>query len=240
MISHSPKPLQIKSRFPWRKRVTFIVGFKCFDGLVLCADSLEEDGYTKRLVNKLNAATIAEEWGIGIGCAGTGAGITKFMAKLRELIGNGSYDRYHTEAVIEATLKHMQEQYPQEGIELIGALWGPNETHMYRTYRDSHCLSVMGLGFVCAGMDLSLPDVVLDSIFDELMGVDEAVRLGIFVTAIMKDKVDGCGGPTRVLIYKKGHEGWRHLEDQEVAAIECEFPMTEVYGMIYQYWQAKR
>ena len=221
--------------------MTFIVGFSCFDGLVLCADSLEEDGYTKRIVDKLGAQTIAGEWGIGIGCAGTGPGITKFMAKLNELLGTDSYDRYKTEAVIEATLKHMQEQYPKEAVEFVAGLWGPNETNMYRSYRDSHCLSVCPpLGFICAGMDLSLPDVVLDSIFDNLMGVEEAARLGIFVTAIMKERVDGCGGPTRVQLYKKGSTVWRDFEYEEVERIEKDFPMDEVYGMIYQYWRTKR
>ena len=46
-----PKP---KKRLPERRpRVTFIVGIRCANGLVLAADSQEGDGITKRFVNKL-------------------------------------------------------------------------------------------------------------------------------------------------------------------------------------------
>jgi 20S proteasome alpha/beta subunit len=33
--------------------MTIALGMRCMDGMVLCTDSLESDGVTKRLVNKL-------------------------------------------------------------------------------------------------------------------------------------------------------------------------------------------
>src|SRR5260370_28672946 len=178
--------------------MTFVVGFECHDGLVLCAESLEEDGYIKRIVPKLRSRVVNGEWGIAFGCSGTSPGINKFSDKLGELIGTGKYDRYATENTIEATLKYMQQQHPQQQLELIIGLWAQKETHLYPDYQNSHCMSVGGgFGFVCCGMDLSLGDVILDGIFDEAMGVEEAAKMGIFATAVVKAKVDGCGWPTR-------------------------------------------
>jgi len=36
--------------------MTFVVGLKCADGIVLCTDSLEEDGITKKRVNKITVS----------------------------------------------------------------------------------------------------------------------------------------------------------------------------------------
>jgi len=49
--------------------MTIAIGFKSTDGIVLCADSLEQDGVTKRNVAKICSYQVGEEWGIAIaGC----------------------------------------------------------------------------------------------------------------------------------------------------------------------------
>jgi hypothetical protein len=39
--------------------MTIGVGFKCTDGIVLCTDSLESDGVTKRMVDKIWASVVS-------------------------------------------------------------------------------------------------------------------------------------------------------------------------------------
>jgi len=41
MISKKPLPRQKPERLPERKAVTIIAGFKCSDGIVVCADTQE-------------------------------------------------------------------------------------------------------------------------------------------------------------------------------------------------------
>src|SRR3981081_2875848 len=102
----NPKPhSQPKPKRPQkRKAVTFILGLHCRDGLVLCSDSLEADGYTKKTVQKLFKYEVEGKWGIGFGCAGTAAACTNFSDRLMELLDDKEpYDRRGTEKLIEAT-----------------------------------------------------------------------------------------------------------------------------------------
>jgi 20S proteasome alpha/beta subunit len=125
--------------------VTFIVGLNCKNGLVLCADSLEADGYNKRNVQKLFKHEAENEWGLAFGCSGTGAACTNFSDRLLELIDDQeSYDRRGTEKLIEATIAYMKRQYPDESLDVILGLWGinPAETRLYRAQSNTQCLSV--------------------------------------------------------------------------------------------------
>src|SRR5260370_4951034 len=165
--------------------MTFVVGFECHDGIVLCEESLEDDVYIKRIVPKLRSRVVNGEWGIGLGCCCTSPGINKFSDKHGELIGTGKYDRYATENTIEATLKYMQQEHPQEQMELIIGLWAQKETHLYRVYQNSHCMSVGGgFRFVCCVMDLPLADGFSDCLFVIQTRTKNTPNLGVFPTAI--------------------------------------------------------
>lgn len=230
----APKP-----RLPRRKAVTFIVGFECYDGMVLCSESQEGDGYNKRYLYKLRSRDINGQWGIGFGCAGSSPAINRFTDKFRELLGYDAYDRYKTESIIEQALRYMQEQYPQDGLEIIAGIWGPTETRLYRSFQTTHCISVEN-GYACIGMDVSLAKVIIESIFDESMGVDEALRLGVFVTTMAKECLDGCGGPIRAKVYRTGMGAWQDIPDDYLVKVEREFPPEEFYGSIFQYWKGKK
>jgi 20S proteasome alpha/beta subunit len=52
--------------------MTIAVGFSHLNGMVLCADSLESDGVTKKRVNKIHTCDIGGEWGYALACAGEG------------------------------------------------------------------------------------------------------------------------------------------------------------------------
>ena len=48
--------------------MTMAIGFKCEDGVILCADSLEADGFTKAYVPKTNVMGYLDPtgtWGVG-------------------------------------------------------------------------------------------------------------------------------------------------------------------------------
>jgi hypothetical protein len=66
--------------------MTFIAGLRCQDGLVLCSDSLESDGYNKKNVQKLFFHEMEGQWGAAFGCSGTGAACTNFSDRLLELL----------------------------------------------------------------------------------------------------------------------------------------------------------
>jgi 20S proteasome alpha/beta subunit len=202
--------------------VTFIVGMKCVDGLILAADSLEADGYNKKLVQKLFKHEVEGQWGLAFGCSGTGAACTNFGDRLLELVNDKQpYDRRGTEKLIEATMAYMKSQYPSEHLDVILGLWSrsPLQTRLYRAQSTVQCLSVES-GYVCAGLDVSLARFLLDSLLTSDSRVSDSGYLAAFVTSVMKDKADGVGGPTQLLYYHENATRWGEPSKKVISDIE--------------------
>jgi len=219
--------------------VTFVVGIKCKDGLVLCSDSLETDGYNKKFVQKLFKYEVNDKWGLAFGCSGTSAACTNFGDRLLELMKDARvYDRRGTEKLIEATMGYMKDQYPQETLDVVLGLWAndPNETRLYKAHTSTQCLSVEPT-YACAGMDVSLGRFLLDSILEgDNIKTKEAVHIAPFVTSVVKEKADGVGGPTQMLFHAKGHPVWLEAHKPSVAEIEKrQFPFADLEKSIRQF-----
>jgi 20S proteasome alpha/beta subunit len=224
-----PKPLPPKpKRLPERKAgVTFIVGLRCTNGLVLASDSLEVDGYTKKHVQKIFKYEVAGKWGLAFGCAGTAAACTNFSDRLLEILGQSdTYDRRGTEKIIEATMGYMRNQYPSEVLDVVIGLWNkePSEARLYKAHGNAQCLSVES-DYACAGMDISLARFLLDCVFASSdANVFDGSHVAALVTSVMKDKADGVGGPTQLLHYHEGNDRWCVLKKKAIEQMEqCGF-----------------
>lgn len=209
-------------RLPERKAVTFIVGLRCKDGVVLCSDSLESDGYIKGNVQKLFKYELPGKWGLAFGCSGTSAACSNFGDRLLERIADKvSYDRRSTERLIETTIAEMKQYYPNEFLDVIVGLWSlsPPENRLYKARTNTECLSIEA-NFVCAGMDVSLARFLLNSIFTDDVTVHDGGYIAAFVTNVMKEKADSVGGPTQLLCYVAGKEKWAAPKKEVIAKIE--------------------
>lgn len=218
--------------------MTFIVGLNCIDGLVLCSDSLETDGYNKTVVQKIFKYEVANEWGLAFGCSGTGAACTNFSDRLLELIDDKeSYDRRGIEKLIEATMTYMRGEYPGESLDVVLGLWGntPPETRLYRSQSNIQCLSIEA-HYVCAGLDVSLARFLLDSIFSDDVTVGDGLHLATFVTSVMKEKADGVGGPTQMFFYPIGKAKWMEGNKESIAELERrQFSFADLERSVKQY-----
>lgn len=204
--------------------MTFVLGMRCDDGLVLCSDSLESDGYTRKNVQKLFKYEVKGKWGLAFGCSASTAACTNFGDRFLELIDDKQdYDRRGTEKLIEATMSYMRSQYPNEPLNAIVGLWcvSPSEMRLYKASTENQCLSVES-DYACAGLDVSLARFLLDSVFTGASGANvmDGSHLGVFVTAIMKEKADGVGGPTQLLHYHLGAPSWCDFPEDSVASME--------------------
>ena len=218
--------------------MTFIVGFDCFDGIVLCADQQEGDGVTKRYVNKLYSCNIGSEWSVAVGASGDSGIIKSFWSKLQHLLGNESYDRFKTEATIQRAYDHMRGLHPDARMDLLVSICAASplpDKHIYKT--ESYCLAPQK-EFCCVGMDTTLAYFLLESIHDPLMGVDELVKLGVFVTSLMKKHADGVGGLTDVLIWRQGSTSFEALEQDYISSIEDAMEAQQIYDVLYNQWRA--
>jgi 20S proteasome alpha/beta subunit len=220
--------------------MTFVLGMLCEDGIVMCSDSLEGDGYSKSNVKKLYGFTEAHGgWGVAWGCSGDSPVIKRFNDKVLDLLGKEgpAYDRYRLEELFESLVRKMRDDYPNDRLSLVAAFWGitqhqKQDLRLYSVKETSHCLSVEEK-FACAGMDTSLGRFLLDSIYRKYLSVGEGEQLAVFVTAVMKEKADGVGGPTQLLGHYVSEKRWAESSSNLIAKAESSrYIIDDVEGAI--------
>jgi hypothetical protein len=231
--------------------MTFVLGMHCMDGMALFADTLESGGAVKRYRQKIHWQNVIAGWGIAWGVAGNALVADKFSEKLRALVGTEDYDRYKTELIVEKCLKLMRQQYAgsEEDIEVIVGICGtppwdhksnavylPNpEAHLYRGDSLTACLAPVN-DYCIAGMDVTLAAFLLRAMRNPFLRMDEALRLGVFTTAVMKEYASGVDGDTNVCIHKIGTQGWVPLLDREITVIETDFPVSAIEEHTTSFW----
>src|SRR4051794_7183753 len=123
----SPKPqsehlLERKKRLSGRRpRVTFVIGFHCYNGVVLCADSEENDRVNKTYVEKLYVRPVPENWQVCFGGAGDAVAIEKFRDKLWSRLQKEPSNEAKIERDTEEVLEHMEGLYPESGFDILMA-----------------------------------------------------------------------------------------------------------------------
>jgi len=223
--------------------MTFVVGFHCFDGLVLCADSEENDGINKKYVDKLYGLEVSAERQLCFGGAGSATAIDKFHSKLSDILAWNDFDEIKTELHVESVLDHMAKSYPHLGFDILLAQieTEKEQTLLYRTYQGEASLRPIEMGsFACVGMDTSLAQFLLGNLFDSFTQIEEALQLGIWVTNMSKIHAHGVSGPSAAFSYRRGDkDGWKRHYTPEISSIEDKYPLEEIRQMLHGYWVRK-
>jgi 20S proteasome alpha/beta subunit len=236
-------PWSRPKRLPERKpHMTFILGLNCLDGIVLSADSREEDGTNKKNVDKLLCFQNEGNWGMALGCSGYGPGISVFEENISELfqgttILRESYNRENIQVQLESAILAVYKKYPDQILDVIYGIWGkrPLEKIILHALHGVDCPEIVRY-FGIAGADASLANTLLSSMYLPSMEVAEVIRLAVFVTSVMKEKSVGVGGPTKVMSYKFGDDLWRECDPHEITALETKYPVQDFYDYLLQYW----
>lgn len=229
--------------------MTFVVGMKCRDGLVLCADTLESDGVTKTYHTKLSQFLWndgAEDWGLCWGASGSSYTCDKFKDKMKQAFKKQKYNRAAIEEKIETCLGFIRQSYPAaDEIRVVAGLFGKlqkpesgeslYELNLYRGASNSECFSPVRQ-YCCAGMDVTLADFFLANTYHPLMPVSHGKRLGVFVTNLMKRHADGVGGESDCISHVIGISEWRFSTASEISEIEEEFPLSSLDESVSRYW----
>jgi 20S proteasome alpha/beta subunit len=123
-----------------KPRMTFVLGMNYRNGIVVASDSLETDGFNKRFVDKICTYVVCDDWGTVVSCAGGGDVIRKFEQRLRDTLGNDSYDLRRIEQCVQSAIDEICQSHPDELEIVFGVFGGPAmfESHLYRTYPKSH------------------------------------------------------------------------------------------------------
>jgi len=231
--------------------MTFIVGMRCSDGIVILADTLESGGVVKRYRQKVHAENVIAGWGVAWGVAGNAHVADKFSQKLRELLGHDFYECHKTELVVERCLKWIRQQYsgPDEDIDVILGMFGTSrrdprsrgvstptpEQYLYRADSLTGCLAPVK-DYYTAGMDVTLATFILENMRNPFGYIDEAIRLGVFATAVMKKYATGVGGDTNGFVYRLGIDGWAPVLERDILEIELSFPVVALERCASEFW----
>jgi|ERR1700733_1873592 len=185
-----------------RAKMSACLGFKRFDGIVLCADSAELDGFVKRKARKVRAFSLEGEWEVAVALAG-GKGLGDgFWGALKEELGG---DPFSEESVIttkiERVLKIYVDKYgaTDETFRVLVAVHGCvlNPSLFCQT---EAMLSPIESA-VAIGLGADLCEFLLSTFDDVHSSVHNAERLAVLIMSILADHVDGIDRPIHVAKY---------------------------------------
>jgi len=241
--SKKPK-IWVRPRSP---RMTIALAMWCMDGMVLCADSLETDGVTKRMVPKLWHYEVqhlgVQEWGIAIASAGEADLADSFNDNLKEILGNCDFDEEKLLNVLKMALRAVRITYKECDFGFLAAIYG-NPKLYSRIFRVTSGSSHLGpvRGYQAIGIGGDLANYLASYLYSRSMCVADAVRLGIFIINQAKIHVDGCGGPTAVTTYGGGFDSdayrFRDWGRNEIDLIEAELSDEKFRESTQAFWTA--
>jgi hypothetical protein len=226
--------------------MTFVVGIRCMDGLVIAADSLERDGYKRRYRNKLEIVSHKDEWAMCWGSAGNSDVIDKFSDKLKQCLRDIPYDRNKIENIVEQCLQAIKKKYPNAQVGIVAGLFGQRpkdkhgrrypEYHLYKGDTEQRCVWLEQT-YCCAGMDDSLAEFMLRNTYSAMGRAMEVVWLGVFVTSVMKEYADGVGGKVNAVYINNSTLQWIPLLRHQIEDAEKKLPITDIEKLVSEFWR---
>lgn len=219
--------------------MTFVLSMKFDNAMVICADSLEADGVTKRTRNKIDCFH-ARDWAVAWGGSGAANVVDKFSGKLKQVLRTvKSYNHDVIEDHFDTTLTYIQQQCQVgERLEIVAGLCtigvGEQEMFIYRGDLNSAVISPES-EYCAAGMDTTLAKFLMASLYHPQMGIEEAQELGVFVTGLMCKYADGVERPIQV-VFHIPTIGWTRVESKRLAVLDKAFSSEDAAVNLADYW----
>jgi 20S proteasome alpha/beta subunit len=208
-----PKPLRLLKE----GKVTIAAGFRCNDGIVLCADSLHTiSGYVKHHEGKIDTCAM-EDFVIAI----AGAGTTDYIRTAVETItrpGLEFIDLLQIEIALRDRMleffgRHLLpwSNFPESErpmVELLIAVTGKKKTQYHGLFHYAgtsfHRVyeKAIGAGILLAD-SLIAEHIHSDRVHRNPQTLPQLCSLAVFILSKVKKHVDGCGGYTDLVILDK-------------------------------------
>ena len=235
-------PLQDKppALRPIRKPMTIALGFNCLDGMVLCTDSMDSDGFTKSKVDKIWCYETQDDWGIAVANAGESDFIDSFTDNLKELFAGEQFDRDWIMATLRQAINAARTSYPDLQWAALFALFGPNlfDRKLLRVSANSkHIAPVTRYEAIGAGNQLA--KFLCSKMYTQVMSVDEAAELAVFIVLQCINHVDGCELPISLLTWKVGLKTWGFNPQEDVQKIIQKVNAVDLRENLLAYWREK-
>jgi 20S proteasome alpha/beta subunit len=185
--------------------MTFVIGFRCSNGIVLCTDSLEADGLTKRYISKTKVIGTTD-WSVAIAGAGPSGFIDKFTSDVSANLARGAYNRKEIESTVEDALSRFRSQYQEPFRILVGVQC--TRVADYALYRSDDNYLVPIKDHAHIGMGHSLWRFFAENLYKSGNSVEDNSRLAIFIMRQAISYVDGVDEPIRLATYTFGDQNW--------------------------------
>lgn len=219
--------------------MTIALAFNCVDGFVLLADSLESDGVTKKLVDKIWAYQVRNEWGISIASAGEADLADSFTDSLDAILGAEAFDQDKLLLTLRTAIAQTRRTYPEAEFGMLVGIFGPQFFRkVYRVTDNSKHLGPIRR-YEPLGIGSQLANFLCSQMFHEFSLVDEAIHLGVWILSRVCEHVQDCGGPISVIASKKDKNEWLYEHPEKVAMIQKELPADDLKKNLIDFWMAK-
>ncbi len=223
-----PKPLQSKpKRLSERNAVTIIAGFKCEEGVVVCADTQETLGTAKRSVPKLrfepcDHKTENEDHYSNLAVAFCGAGDGPFIDKLVSESWRVASQQTDLASVCTAIEDSIVRQYMKFGkIYQVGMC--PEVQLIYGVKMDGGSRLFTATGpivnekheYDSGGQGHYMADFLASKMHYIQLNIRQCAILAAYILHEAKDHVDGCGGDSQIAVLRNkgtcGTVGWHRI-----------------------------
>jgi 20S proteasome alpha/beta subunit len=224
MIQPKPRfPLPKPSRLSERKAVTIIAGFKCNDGIVLCADTQETIEHSKRQVPKLRlepspyiASAKQVLTGKDLAVAFCGAGSGPFIDKLVDRAWQSAKDATGLDDAcrrIDESIQNMYKEYGQiyqflGGCPQVEIIFGVKMEGKSRLFKADGPIVNEKDRYESGGIGYYMADFLASKMYNYNLTVNQLIVLSLYVVFEAKEHVDGCGGESHLAVLRnQGHTG---------------------------------
>jgi len=200
-----------KNHLKGRRALSIIAGFKCPEGIVLCADTQEVIGPSKRSVPKLRfepSATSHMGESLAVvfcGAGDNGAFIDRLVQDAWEDAQLGTNSKQVCEIIqntIESTYKKYKEIYGAGCCPIADLVYGvkmSNECHLFSA---SGAVVNERENYDSYGAGQYMTDFLANRMYNRHLNLRQCAILAAYVLFQAKEHVDGCGGESHIAILR--------------------------------------
>lgn len=212
-----------------RKAVTIIAGFKCYEGVVLCADTQETLEHAKRNIPKLrfepkNQHGFPEQVSPDdLAVAFCGAGDGPFIDKLASVAWEDASVATSIDEACEAIENSIKRTYREFGLIYqqglcpeVQLIFGVKMHHKSRLFSAVGPIVNEKSGYDCGGVGHYMADFLASRMYSEYLPVHQCVILAAYILFQSKEHVDGCGGDSQIVVLREdgssGAVDWKRVK----------------------------
>jgi hypothetical protein len=221
------RPKLTPKRSVERLAVTIIAGFRSYQGIVVCADTQETIGESKRNVPKLifKPSSIGKDHteGTELAAAFCGAGNGPFIDKIvdrtwQDIENATSLDEACTLAIesIENSYKHFGNIYQPGFVPEVELIFGVKMDDDSRLFTSVGPIVNEKKTYESSGTGIYLANFLCARMYKEHLTLRQCVILAAYVLFQAKEHVNGCGGDSQIAVLRNdgvsGIIDWQRVE----------------------------